>query len=175
MTEYVYNRNTSHVHHPFVRSKERVIQLDVFYTVTLRDVLCHFYNVLFVRTMFSVLIIHFLQSSLEYCNWLWKNENFSNLIHYYLVNSCAPLNYSLLWLKIFIDSVLILTVYHLLPVVGENGEVLIIHNISRYCEDLYECVAVNGISPAASKEIKVTVECKVYSSTHIHVVEYFRV
>ena len=75
MTEYVYNRNTSHVHHPFVRSKERVIQLDVFYTVTLRDVLCHFYNVLFVRTMFSVLIIHFLQSSLEYCELFHFIEN----------------------------------------------------------------------------------------------------
>ncbi|XP_071171432.1 lachesin-like isoform X1 [Mytilus edulis] len=43
-------------------------------------------------------------------------------------------------------------------VVGQNGEVLIIYNISRYCEDLYECVAVNGIQPAASKEIKVVVE-----------------
>lgn len=47
-------------------------------------------------------------------------------------------------------------------VVGQNGEVLIIYNISRYCEDLYECVAVNGIPPAASKEIKVVVECKIY-------------
>ena len=63
----------------------------------------------------------------------------------------------------------------MLPVVGENGEVLIIHNISRYCEDLYECVAVNGIPPAASKEIKVTVECKVYSSTNIHVVADFSI
>lgn len=45
-------------------------------------------------------------------------------------------------------------------VVGSNGEVLLIHNISRYCDDVYECVAFNDISPAASREIRVVVECK---------------
>jgi len=57
---------------------KRVIQLDVFTTVTVRDVLCHFFNVLFVRTMFSVLIIHFLQSSLEYCEFFHLLEIISN-------------------------------------------------------------------------------------------------
>ncbi|PVD19835.1 hypothetical protein C0Q70_20328 [Pomacea canaliculata] len=38
--------------------------------------------------------------------------------------------------------------------VGVNGEVLIIHNITRYCGDSYECVAYNGstsLSTASSK------------------------
>ncbi|BFY97794.1 hypothetical protein BsWGS_00834 [Bradybaena similaris] len=39
-----------------------------------------------------------------------------------------------------------------------EGEVLIIHNVSRYCDDKYECVAYNGVSPAATKEIRVHVE-----------------
>ncbi|ESO92560.1 hypothetical protein LOTGIDRAFT_120413 [Lottia gigantea] len=39
-----------------------------------------------------------------------------------------------------------------------DGEVLIIHNVSRYCGDTYECVAFNGVPPAVSKKIKVGVE-----------------
>lgn len=42
--------------------------------------------------------------------------------------------------------------------VGMNGEFLIIHNISRYCDGLYECVAFNDVPPAVTKEIKVEVE-----------------
>jgi len=41
----------------------------------------------------------------------------------------------------------------------EDGEVLKIHNISRYCEDEYECVANNGIEPVAAQRIAVTVHC----------------
>lgn len=43
-------------------------------------------------------------------------------------------------------------------VVGMDGQVLVIYNISRYCDDIYECVAFNDISPAASREIRVVVE-----------------
>ncbi|KAK3593791.1 hypothetical protein CHS0354_014331 [Potamilus streckersoni] len=42
--------------------------------------------------------------------------------------------------------------------IGNEGEVLIIHNITRYCDDVYECVASNDIEPADSREMKVTVE-----------------
>ena len=49
------------------------------------------------------------------------------------------------------------------PVIGSDGEELKIHNISRYCEDVYECEAVNDIGPPASREMKVTVECKYIS------------
>ncbi|GFO21330.1 opioid-binding protein/cell adhesion molecule [Plakobranchus ocellatus] len=42
--------------------------------------------------------------------------------------------------------------------IGQEGEVLIIHNITRDCADLYECYVNNGIPPAVSKTIKVTVE-----------------
>ncbi|KAK7491727.1 hypothetical protein BaRGS_00016983, partial [Batillaria attramentaria] len=42
--------------------------------------------------------------------------------------------------------------------VGVNGEVLIIHNVTRYCGDTYECVAFNGIPPAVNRLIKVSVE-----------------
>jgi neuronal growth regulator 1 len=40
------------------------------------------------------------------------------------------------------------------------GEVIIIENVTRYCDDYYECVASNGVPPAVSREIRVTVECK---------------
>ncbi|XP_050402216.1 opioid-binding protein/cell adhesion molecule homolog isoform X2 [Patella vulgata] len=42
--------------------------------------------------------------------------------------------------------------------IGVSGEVLIIHNVSRYCGDTYECVAFNGVPPAVNKQIKVGVE-----------------
>ncbi|XP_071168299.1 limbic system-associated membrane protein-like isoform X8 [Mytilus edulis] len=42
--------------------------------------------------------------------------------------------------------------------VGMNGEYLIIHNISRYCDGIYECVAFNDVPPAVNKDIKVEVE-----------------
>lgn len=42
--------------------------------------------------------------------------------------------------------------------IGSSGEELKIHNISRYCEDVYECVADNGIEREASREMKVTVQ-----------------
>lgn len=44
--------------------------------------------------------------------------------------------------------------------VGVNGEVLIIHNITRYCGDSYECVAYNGVHLAVNRIIKVSVECE---------------
>ncbi|XP_070206712.1 opioid-binding protein/cell adhesion molecule homolog [Littorina saxatilis] len=42
--------------------------------------------------------------------------------------------------------------------VGISGEVLIIHNISRYCGDIYECVAFNGVPPAINRMIQVDVQ-----------------
>lgn len=44
--------------------------------------------------------------------------------------------------------------------VGVNGEVLIIHNVTRHCGDRYECVAFNGVPPAVTRVIEVFVECK---------------
>ena len=44
--------------------------------------------------------------------------------------------------------------------IGVNGEVLIIHNVTRYCGDTYECVAFNGVPPAVNPLIRVDVECK---------------
>ncbi|BFY98117.1 hypothetical protein BsWGS_01157 [Bradybaena similaris] len=42
--------------------------------------------------------------------------------------------------------------------VGVNGEVLIIHNVTRHCGDRYECVAFNGVPPAVTRVIEVFVE-----------------
>ncbi|KAL8583912.1 hypothetical protein ACOMHN_009665 [Nucella lapillus] len=42
--------------------------------------------------------------------------------------------------------------------VGVSGEVLIIHNITRYCGDTYECVAFNGVPPDVNLLIHVAVE-----------------
>ncbi|XP_055890403.1 opioid-binding protein/cell adhesion molecule homolog isoform X3 [Biomphalaria glabrata] len=42
--------------------------------------------------------------------------------------------------------------------VGVNGEVLVIHNVTRFCGDSYECVAYNNVAPPANKLIKVYVE-----------------
>ena len=44
--------------------------------------------------------------------------------------------------------------------VGINGEILIIHNISRYCDGIYECVAFNDVPPAVNRVISVMVECE---------------
>lgn len=42
--------------------------------------------------------------------------------------------------------------------IGTTGEVLIIHNVSRYCDGIYECVAYNNVDPAVTRQIKVFVE-----------------
>ncbi|XP_053406303.1 limbic system-associated membrane protein-like [Mercenaria mercenaria] len=38
-----------------------------------------------------------------------------------------------------------------------TGEVLIIHNVSRYCDGTYECVAYNNVDPAVTRQIKMFV------------------
>ncbi|XP_070174728.1 limbic system-associated membrane protein-like [Littorina saxatilis] len=42
--------------------------------------------------------------------------------------------------------------------IGVAGEVLVIHNVTRYCDDVYECVAYNNVPPAAHRSIRVYVE-----------------
>ncbi|XP_005091399.3 limbic system-associated membrane protein [Aplysia californica] len=42
--------------------------------------------------------------------------------------------------------------------IGMEGEVLVIHNVSRYCDDRYQCLAFNGVPPADSREIRVHVQ-----------------
>ncbi|GFS18248.1 MAM domain-containing glycosylphosphatidylinositol anchor protein 1 [Elysia marginata] len=42
--------------------------------------------------------------------------------------------------------------------IGQGGEVLIIHNVTRNCGDTYECRVDNGVPPAVSKAIHVNVE-----------------
>lgn len=41
--------------------------------------------------------------------------------------------------------------------VGPPGEVLIIHNVTRYCDDIYTCVANNGVPPNSYRKVAVTV------------------
>jgi neuronal growth regulator 1 len=43
-------------------------------------------------------------------------------------------------------------------IIGMNGEMIIIQNVSRYCDDIYECVASNGVPPSVSRQMRVTVE-----------------
>ncbi|XP_056021894.1 lachesin-like isoform X2 [Ostrea edulis] len=45
-----------------------------------------------------------------------------------------------------------------MEVIGYDGMVLQIRNISRYCDDVYRCVANNGVEPSASREMTVTVQ-----------------
>ena len=42
-----------------------------------------------------------------------------------------------------------------------EGDNLIIHNVSRHYSGYFECVANNSVHPAASRKIKVAVECKI--------------
>ncbi|KAH9519065.1 hypothetical protein Btru_009031 [Bulinus truncatus] len=41
---------------------------------------------------------------------------------------------------------------------SKDGAVLVLPNITRYCDDIYECVAFNGVDPAATREIRVDVQ-----------------
>jgi len=45
---------------------------------------------------------------------------------------------------------------------GVLGAVMIIPNISRHCAGVYECEASNGVPPPVSRQMKITVECKLY-------------
>ncbi|XP_046577605.1 limbic system-associated membrane protein-like isoform X1 [Haliotis rubra] len=42
--------------------------------------------------------------------------------------------------------------------IGISGEVLLIHNVSRYCGGNYECIAFNGVPPAVNRLIRISVE-----------------
>ncbi|XP_059160620.1 igLON family member 5-like [Physella acuta] len=44
--------------------------------------------------------------------------------------------------------------------VGNTGESLVIHNISRSCADFYECIADNGVQPSMSQKFEVIVNYK---------------
>lgn len=44
--------------------------------------------------------------------------------------------------------------------IGMEGEILVIHNVSRFCDGVYQCVASNDVPPAVEMETKVIVECK---------------
>ncbi|XP_064620099.1 protein CEPU-1-like isoform X2 [Lineus longissimus] len=41
--------------------------------------------------------------------------------------------------------------------IGLSGEMIIIHNVSRYCDDYYECTASNGVQPDVDRRMKVSV------------------
>lgn len=43
--------------------------------------------------------------------------------------------------------------------IGEAGQVLVIHNVTRYCGGTYECVAENGVPPSVRREVNVRVQC----------------
>ncbi|KAK3764271.1 hypothetical protein RRG08_033353 [Elysia crispata] len=43
--------------------------------------------------------------------------------------------------------------------VGQGGEVLMIHNVTKECADTYECVADNKVPPAISHSFKITIQC----------------
>ncbi|XP_062619049.1 opioid-binding protein/cell adhesion molecule homolog [Saccostrea cucullata] len=42
--------------------------------------------------------------------------------------------------------------------IGMEGEILVIHNVSRYCDGIYQCVASNDVPPAVEMETAVFVE-----------------
>ncbi|ESP02471.1 hypothetical protein LOTGIDRAFT_138404, partial [Lottia gigantea] len=42
--------------------------------------------------------------------------------------------------------------------IGLEGGILLIHNVSRFCDDIYDCFVDNGVSPAVSKAIRVEVQ-----------------
>lgn len=42
--------------------------------------------------------------------------------------------------------------------IGMEGEILVIHNVSRFCDGVYQCVASNDVPPAVEMETKVIVE-----------------
>ena len=44
--------------------------------------------------------------------------------------------------------------------IGMEGEILVIHNISRYCDGVYQCLASNDVPPNVEMETTVIVECK---------------
>lgn len=44
--------------------------------------------------------------------------------------------------------------------IGMEGEILVIHNVSRFCDGVYQCVASNDVPPAVEMETEVIVECK---------------
>lgn len=44
--------------------------------------------------------------------------------------------------------------------VFQEGDTLVIKNVSRFYSGVFECIANNSVPPAASRKIKVSIECK---------------
>lgn len=44
--------------------------------------------------------------------------------------------------------------------IGKQGEILMVHNVTRDCGGSYVCEASNGVKPQQSREMKVVVQCK---------------
>ena len=63
------------------------------------------------------------------------------------------------------DTFFMISLFVLLDI-GTTGEVLLIHNISRFCGGIYECEAQNGIGIGARRAINVDVECKYINYYH---------
>ena len=36
---------------------------------------------------------------------------------------------------------------------------VLMENVTRYCADVYECYASNGVPPAVKRQIELTVQC----------------
>ena len=53
----------------------------------------------------------------------------------------------------------------------QEGDTLIIKNVSRYYSGVFECIANNSVPPAASRKIKVSVECKKTKLIHLNIID----
>ena len=90
----------------------------------------------------------------------WKHGRNST---YSLLRFCTE---TFIYIKLHYTRMVLLLVFfiiiflYLYLVIGSEGEMVMIQNISRYCDDIYECSAYNGEQDAVSRIIRVTVECK---------------
>ena len=51
---------------------------------------------------------------------------------------------------------------------ADDGQVLMLRNISRHCSDMFECIADNGVAPSVSRRMRVSVQCSsIFTSTCI--------
>ena len=41
-----------------------------------------------------------------------------------------------------------------------TGETLVLENVTRHCDDVYQCIADNGVNTRVHRTMKVTVQCK---------------
>lgn len=109
----------------------------------------------FLRIAYNTQVLQ-LQNLGYLCYYRGKKERHRQTVD----REWRPYNFLMAYVNQFMISFDCLLRDYFFEGIGMEGEILVIHNVSRFCDGVYQCVASNDVPPAVEMETKVIVECK---------------